>query len=125
MDAITTGAPSRSHPTAGLFGSQWRGENRLRPIQKRRPCQYRKSAIVDIGCTESGAGSIRRTMFGRDVSNGADLQNRKSEAFRGALRLTHDELQVVVRGDMGTAVTTQGIEVISRVAHGIHSIPGS
>ena len=27
--------------------------------------------------------------YGRDLSNGADLQNMKSEAFRGALRLDH------------------------------------
>jgi iron complex outermembrane receptor protein len=57
--------------------------------------------------------------FGRDLSNGAQLQNMKSEAFRGALRLDlTDKLQVVVRGEWAHAVSTQGIEDLVYVVPG-------
>ncbi len=57
--------------------------------------------------------------YGRDLSNGADLQNNKSEAFRGALRLDlTDKLQVVVRGEWAHAVSTQGIEDLVYVVPG-------
>ena len=57
--------------------------------------------------------------YGRDLSNGADLQNNKSEAFRGALRLDlTDKLQIVVRGEWAHAVSTQGIEDLVYVVPG-------
>jgi iron complex outermembrane recepter protein len=57
--------------------------------------------------------------YGRNLSNGADLQNMKSEAFRGALRLDLTEkLQVVVRGEWAHAVSTQGIEDLVYVVPG-------
>src|SRR5882757_7668394 len=57
--------------------------------------------------------------YGRNLSNGADLQNMKSEAFRGALRLDLTEkLQVVVRGEWAHAVSTQGIEDLTYVVPG-------
>jgi iron complex outermembrane recepter protein len=57
--------------------------------------------------------------YGRDLSNGADLQNNRSEAFRGALRLDlTDKLQVVVRGEWAHAVSTQGIEDLVYVVPG-------
>jgi iron complex outermembrane receptor protein len=57
--------------------------------------------------------------YGRNLSNGADLQNMKSEAFRGALRLDlTDKLQVVVRGEWAHAISTQGIEDLVYVVPG-------
>src|SRR5882762_6747285 len=57
--------------------------------------------------------------FGRNLSTGSDLQNMKSEAFRGALRLDlTDKLQVVVRGEWAHAVSTQGIEDLVYVVPG-------
>jgi len=56
---------------------------------------------------------------GAILSNGADLPNMKSEAFRGALRLDLTEkLQVVVRGEWAHAVSTQGIEDLTYVVPG-------
>ena len=57
--------------------------------------------------------------YGRDLSSGADLQDNKSEAFRGALRLDlTDKLQVVVRGEWAHAVSTQDIEDLVYVVPG-------
>src|SRR5882757_2186605 len=52
-----------------------------------------------------GAQYSKDDGFGRNLSTGSDLQNMKSEAFRGALRLDlTDKLQVVVRGEWAHAV---------------------
>src|SRR5712675_1597141 len=57
--------------------------------------------------------------YGRNLTTGSDLQNMKSEAFRGALRLDlTDKLQVVVRGEWAHAVSTQGIEDLTYVVPG-------
>jgi iron complex outermembrane receptor protein len=57
--------------------------------------------------------------YGKDLSSGANLQNNKSEAFRGALRFdVTDQFQIVVRGEYAHAVSTQNIEDLVYVAPG-------
>jgi len=76
--------------------------------------------IVDnrVAMTLSGQYS-KDNGFGRDLSNGANLQDMQSEAFRGALRLDlTDKLQVVVRGEWAHAVSTQEIEDLVYVVPG-------
>jgi iron complex outermembrane receptor protein len=76
--------------------------------------------IVDnrIAMTLNGQYS-KDNGFGRDLSNGADLQNNESEAFRGALRFdVTDKLQIVVRGEWAHAASTQNIEDLVYVAPG-------
>lgn len=57
--------------------------------------------------------------YGRDRSSGADLQDNKSEAFRGALRFdVTDQLEIVARGEYAHAVSTQNIEDLVYVVPG-------
>jgi iron complex outermembrane receptor protein len=57
--------------------------------------------------------------YGRDITNGADLEDNRSEAFRGALRFdVTDQFQVMVRGEWAHAVSTQNIEDLVYVAPG-------
>src|SRR5882724_5607398 len=66
-----------------------------------------------------GAQYSKDDGYGRNLSTGSDLQNMKSEAFRGALRLDlTDKLEVVVRGEWAHAVSTQGIEDLVYVVPG-------
>src|SRR6202023_2681984 len=64
--------------------------------------------------------------YGRNLTTGSDLQNMKSGAFRGALRLDlTDKLQVVVRGEWAHAVSTQGIEDLVYVVPGFSIVAAS
>jgi iron complex outermembrane recepter protein len=57
--------------------------------------------------------------YGRDVTSGADLEDNRSEAFRGALRFdVTDQFQVMVRGEWAHAVSTQNIEDLVYVSPG-------
>jgi iron complex outermembrane recepter protein len=76
--------------------------------------------IVDDKIALTLAGQYAKNNgFGRDLSSGADLQDNKSEAFRGALRFdVNEQLQFVVRGEWAHAVSTQNIEDLVYVEPG-------